>query len=525
MIHKYILQMVVVLLVCTSCYRSKESKKEKPNIIFLLSDDQRDNTFGAMGHSVLQTPNVDKLIEQGVRFSNTYIAEPVCAQSRISIFTGMHERLHGVGFTSSYDLTEEQWENSYPELLRKNGYYTGFIGKIGIEYYEFKGRVKEKFDFWKGHDGWAKFWPKTVEHCFEYFKANEQIITPIMGESIGEFIESVPKDKPFSLSVSFSVPHGSQVKSMYPNNKAAAKCAIAANEYDPLKGLEFYDTLYRNVEIKIPDETATDPYVNIPKNILDQSKGRATGTYIYDYDTAWCREHHVRYYQMISAMDRVIGDMMTSLEEKGLSENTIIIFASDHGLLMGEHGMGGKALLYDMASKIPFFIYDPRLPDSKKGLTKNELVSSLDITSTILDYAGIEPTVEMQGKSLLPIMNTESVEWREELFLESLFTGRDNPFCEGIRKGDWKYIRMYKGGIWGYTEENLNFKDRKPAFEQLFNVKDDPGERNNLINSYEETKLLSDLRTKTATLSAEMNRNRQEYKKRHTILARKIKNN
>ncbi|MCB1124079.1 MAG: sulfatase-like hydrolase/transferase, partial [Verrucomicrobiae bacterium] len=128
----------------------QNTRQSKPNIIFLLTDDQRDNTFGAMGHPFVQTPNVDRLLGESVRFTNTYIAEPVCSPSRVAIFTGMHERVHGVGFTSSYQLTEEQWERSYPALLRKAGYYTGFIGKIGIEYYTFRGNAAEKFDYWWG---------------------------------------------------------------------------------------------------------------------------------------------------------------------------------------------------------------------------------------------------------------------------------------------------------------------------------------------------------------------------------------
>ena len=106
---------------------------EKPNIIFLLTDDQRDNTFGAMGHPFVKTPNVDRLLKESVRFRNAYVAEPVCSPSRVSFLTGMHERVHGVGFTSSYRLTEAQWERSYPALLRKAGYHTGFDGKFGVE--------------------------------------------------------------------------------------------------------------------------------------------------------------------------------------------------------------------------------------------------------------------------------------------------------------------------------------------------------------------------------------------------------
>ena len=161
------------------------SDPNRPNIIFLLTDDQRDNTFGVMGHPFVKTPNVDQLLSQSVRFRNTYIAEPVCSPSRVSLLTGMHERVHGIGFTSSYKLTDAQWERTYPALLRKAGYHTGFVGKFGVEYYTFRGQAAEKFDFWWGHDGWTKFLPKDSNSasCLPYHKAKEDVITPIMSEA------------------------------------------------------------------------------------------------------------------------------------------------------------------------------------------------------------------------------------------------------------------------------------------------------------------------------------------------------
>jgi arylsulfatase A-like enzyme len=516
---KKIIVFTLLITFTIGCVQQK-GQNQQPNIIFLLSDDQRDNTFGAMGHPYIQSPNVDKLIHQGVRFANTYIAEPICCPSRVALFTGMNERMSGVGFTSSYKLTDDQWSRSYPELLRKNGYFTGMIGKFGIEYYTFKGKASTKFDFWKAHDGWAKFWPKTAQNCSEYFDSGEDIITPVMGESIEEFLETAPADQPFCLSVSFSVPHGSQVKSMYPGNKAAEDCMIPANEYEKLKGHPFYDTLYRDAGIQIPGETATDPYVNIPFKVLDQYKGRANKIYNYDYDTTSCYEHHIRYYQMISAMDKVIGDMVQSLKDKGLSENTIIIFASDHGLLMGEYGMGGKALLYDLTTKIPCFVYDPQLPEDKRGRTNQNLVSSMDITSTILDYAGITPPENMQGTSLRPLITDAKTKWRDEIFLESMYTGRGNPICEGMRMGDWKYIRMFQIKNGKYAEEDLDFSSRKPDFEQLFNLKNDPKEMINLVGEYEGSEMLTELRNKTAHTAEQLNAERAKYKETTTIKAR-----
>lgn len=511
---------LIIIAVCSLLCAYKKHTIKKPNIIFLLSDDQRDNTFKAMGHPFVKTPNTDKLINAGVRFSNTYIAEPVCSPSRISLFTGMHERMHGVGFSSSYQLTEDQWSKSYPELLRQNGYFTGFIGKFGVEYYTFKGKAAEKFDYWWGHDGWTKFFPKdhNSKSTKPYHVAKNNIITPIMGEAIEDFLDNRSKEKPFCLSVSFNVPHGSQTKSMYEGYEDWSSMSKQANENPQLKGHPIYDHLYRDIDIPIPDETATDPYKWIPQHIMDQSKGRDR-IYSYNYTTETSKEHHIRYYQTITGMDKIIGEMMTSIEERGLADNTIIIFASDHGLLMGEYGMGGKALLYDLTSKIPCFIYDPRLPEKNRGRSIDELVSSLDLTTTILDYAGIEAPEYMEGKSLIPLTKGNNNNWRQELFLESLFTLRDNPFSEGIREGDWKYVRMFDG-VMKYKESDIDFSEKEPDFEQLFNLKDDPRERNNLIKKYEGSELLKRLRNKCSSQSVELNRDREHYKKEVSVKTR-----
>lgn len=490
--------------------------KQPPNIIFLLTDDQRDNTLGIMGHEWVKTPNLDKLVKEGVRFSNAYIAEPICCPSRVAFFTGMHERVAGVGFTSSYQLNEEQWEKTYPALLRENGYYTGFIGKFGVEYYTFKGRVAKKFDYWRGHDGWARFFPKVARNCKAYYDSGEDIITPVMGESITRFLDKAPPEKPFCLSVSFSVPHGSQIRSMY-------DMQAPANENPKLKGHPIYGDLYRDLDISIPSETASDPYRYIPKAIMNQDKGRRNKTYSYDYDIGTCLEHHIRYYQQITGLDKVIGEMMETLKSKGLDQNTIILFASDHGLLMGEYGMGGKGLLYDLTSKFPCFVYDPQLPGKLRGRNLKELVSSLDITSTILDYAGLEQPKEMEGRSLIPLIKGDDVEWRDALFLESLYTGRDTPFSEGIRTGKWKYIRMYDGVVPYYVEADVDFSAEKPAFEQLFNLADDPEEKHNLIDDPAMEEVLHSLRELCHEKSDLLNNRRAEYAENHTVTPRHSK--
>jgi arylsulfatase A-like enzyme len=502
---------VVSALVGLSQLLAAKPADMRPNIIFLLSDDQRDGTFAAMGQPWVKTPHVDQLIHNGVRFANTYIAEPTCMPSRAALFTGVHERVNGIGFSSPYALSDEQWAQSYPALMRNAGYFTGFIGKFGIERYTFRGQADKKFDFWRGYDGWAKFWVRERPGCEILWDSEYDIITDVDGDSIQRFLAAAPSDKPFCLSVSFAVPHGSQTMSMY----GPRGMTWAANENPKLKGNPFYDTLYRPLPGTIPEDTATDAGRFIPESILNQEHGRKA-LYEYNYTRPTCTEHWIRYYQQISAMDKSIGDMMATLKRKGLDQNTVVIFCSDNGLLMGEYGMGGKALLYDLASKVPTFIYDPRLPEAMRGRTDKHLVSSLDLTPTILDYAGIPAPSHMEGRSLQPLMLNENVPWREELFLENLFTLRGTPLQEGIRRDRWKYVRMFKvpKPVYLYEDEDLlSLGLRKPDFEQLFDLKHDPTEHHNLVEAYEGTPLLDELRTACQQQSDALNRASAIYRR------------
>jgi arylsulfatase A-like enzyme len=486
----------------------------RPNIIFLLTDDQRDGTFAAMGHPYVQTPHFDRLMRESVRFRNAYTASPVCSPSRTSFFTGMLERVHGVGFTSDHQLTQAQWDRTYPALLRKAGYHTGFIGKFGVEYYEFRGRAAERFDFWRAHDGWTKFFPKDHDDpaCTPYHTAKNDVITFIMGEAAAEFLETTPAGNPFCLSVSFNVPHGSQVTSMHDGYADWHRMTRPANENPKLKGSPFYDTLYRNIDIALPADAATDPYRFIPKFILDQDKGRRDKTYVYDYDRDTCREHHIRYHQQITGLDHVIGELRAELERRGLADETVILFGSDHGLLLGEYGMGGKELLYDLSAKIPCVVHDPRLPEELRGRQLDDLVAGIDYTKTILDYAGVEAPDFMDGRSLRPLVEGRGTPWREELFLESLFTGRDTPLQEGIRTSRWKYIRMYDG-VAPWREKDVDFRGRAPEFEMLFDLAADPGERENLAAAPAHADALAELRAKCAVESVALNDRREAFKK------------
>jgi arylsulfatase A-like enzyme len=481
---------------------------DRPNIIFLLADDQRADSLSSAGHAFSQTPNVDRLARDGVQFTNAFTVEPICAPSRFAFLSGQYERTSGL-------VSAAQWEQTYPALLRDAGYYTGFIGKFGVQYYSLDGGAAARFDYWRAHDGWLPFWPKDLPEnpATEIYKnAKNDITTEIMGEYIAEFLDTRPDNVPFNLSVSFSAPHNSIVSTMYPEGAdpdcesyACEVMAYPANENPRLAGHPVYDQLYRDREIAIAEDTGRDPYQFIPEGVIDHEARKQW--YDYNYDPNTQPEHLIRYHQTVTGIDRVVGDLVGQLDRLGIADNTIIIYSSDHGLLNGEYGTGGKGLLYDLVAKVPLIVYDPRDSHSDRKNEATELVLSIDVPATILSYAGIPVPEVMEGRDL----NSGEAE-RDEIFLESLTVAEGNPFIEALRTREWKYVRYLQPSGCPYTEEHLDFSDQEPIFEQLFHLTSDPAERENLVGIDEHAEVLEQFRKRMKKRSSEMTRRGRQYK-------------
>jgi arylsulfatase A-like enzyme len=496
---------------------------EPPNIIFLLTDDQRADSLSIAGNQDIQTPHIDQLAKTGVRYISAFTVQPICAPSRFAFLSGQYERISGLGFNSPYQVSERQWQQTYPALLREAGYFTGFIGKFGVEYYALAGSAASKFDYWRAHDGWLPFFPKDLvdnPSTAIYRDAKHEITTEIMGEFIQDFLSTRPANKPFNLSVSFSAPHNSVVSSMYTegadpecDSYACRVMAYPASGNPRLTEHPIYDSLYRDMTIQISPDTGTDPYRFIREGVIDHNARQKW--YAYNYDAALEREHLIRYYQTITGIDRVVGDLVAQLERLGLAENTIIIFSSDHGLLNGEYGTGGKALLYDLVAKIPLVIFDPRRSNDDAERVREELVLSIDVPATILAYAGVAVPYSMQGTDL----NAEDPP-RDDVFLESLTVAEGNPFIEALRTQEWKYVRYLAPGGCPYTEEQLDFSGQQPTFEQLFHLASDPLERVNLVNVQEYAPTLETFRARTRAQSAAMTANGLRHKRDLSIALR-----
>lgn len=480
-------QWVLLILIVLFTGTLKGEPSKQPNLLFIFSDDQRDDSFSGMGHPWIKTPNIDQLLSESVRFENAYIAEPTCKPSRAAVLLGCHERVNRHGFSSPAKMTKAQWGDSYPALLRKAGYETGFVGKWHVVNDGFQ--FESLFDYAEGHHGHGPFYfeHKNPDGTVETVTTNRHHTDNAL-----KFLRSGKDGKPFCLWLCYATPHGSKVRKMHqPVDRPASEDERLKDH--PIYGGE-NGGRYRELDIVYPLQDPEDPYDHIPRNVMDQDKGRNT-TYSFDYDPVSNKEHHFRYYQMITELDQMVGELVAELESLELAEKTIIVYGSDHGLLLGEYGMGGKGLLYDLASKFPCFVYDPSAPKKMLGISSQEIVSSLDLTVTLLDYAGVEPAPFMYGRSLKPLVRGEKLKtpWRKGLFLENMYTGRDTPLQEGYVDGEWKYIRCFKVPH-PFMAGDVEKQGEKPVYEMLFSLKDDPGEMNNLAGDPEFSAELARLR-------------------------------
>lgn len=429
----------------------------RPNILVLLTDDQRWDAMGCAGNSIVQTPEMDRLAREGTRFTNAFVTSSICAASRATIFTGQYERAHGSNFHTQ-PLRRAQLEQSYPMLLRRAGYYTGMIGKYGVGDGKREIEGPEVFDRWYGFYGQGDYFPRT--HRGKH-------LNQVMVEQARDFLEHVPPGRPWCLSVSFKAPHSGR----------------GYMGYDAEPDLR---QLYAEVQIPMPP-TARQEYFEALPDFLRRCNAR-TSYWQKRFSTPERYQTVMRdYYRLITGADRAIGRIRAELDRRGLAQNTVILFLSDNGDMMGDYLLGGKELLYDVSLRIPMILFDPRVAAEARGQTRDELVLNLDIAPTVLDLGGVATPATMQGRSLMPLVRGQKVAWREEFFCENNFCipTQYYPRIEGVRTTRWKYVR--------YT-------DVQPMYEQLFELEKDPDEVHDLARRPEFSGTLAELRRRWAAL-------------------------
>jgi len=436
-------------VISNSSFAQQSSRNNRPNILFILTDDQRWDTLGCAGNPIIHTPVMDSMAKNGVRFENAFVTSPACAPCRATLLTGLYERTHNYTF-GKQGLRKTYTDASFPIHLRRAGYRTGLIGKWDTKTEDPDARNK-MFDF-----EYINRWPYLKE-----INGRKIHLTELFGEKAIQFIKESTPERPFYLSLFFHAPH--------------------AENYDPE---QFYwppacDGLYEDVSIPEP-KTFDEVFFNTQPQYLQNHFDRVD-RWFRRFDTAEKYQKMVKgYYRMITGADMVIGRVIKELENKGIADNTVIIFMGDNGFFLGERGFGGKFLLYEPALRVPLIIVDPRLNSSRRNLVLPHQALSLDIAPTILDLAGVPVPDYMQGESLMPLVNGDSVDWRSEFFIEYDCKEFQTIRTEGYRTERWKYIRY------------MDYSDS----EELYDLANDPWEEKNLAHEQKYNEQLLEIRRK-----------------------------
>lgn len=443
---------LLATLLPLTCLSSFAQQTQRPNIIFILTDDQRWDAIGYAGNPLVTTPEMDALASAGVYFKNAFVTTPICAASRASFLTGMQERVHGYNFQTG-PINDSYMQNAYPKLLKEAGYTTAFFGKLGVNY-DSKDKLFDVYDEYDRNNQYHDkrgYYYKTI--------ANDTVhLTRYTGQQALNFIDSIDNKKPFCLSLSFSAPHA----------------------HDPAPDQYFWqdETNMLLQDVTIPKAELSDDkyFYQLPKPVRD---GFNRLRWTWRFDTPEKYQHSVKgYYRMIAGIDLEITKIRKQLVEKGLDKNTVIILMGDNGYFLGERQLAGKWLMYDNSIRVPLIIYDPRNPMHQDV---NEMALNIDVPATILDLAKVKQPSTWQGKSLIPVVNAKAKSLnRDTILIEHLWEFSEIPPSEGVRTSDWKYFRY------------VNNK----SDEELYNLQKDPKETTNLAANKKYRTQLLNLRAK-----------------------------
>lgn len=442
---------VAVCLLLLACSTAAWGAERRPNFIFLLTDDQRADTIGPHNFGPLETPQIDKLAQSGVRFTNAFVTTSICCISRASFITGRLSRNHGVGDFAT-PLAPEMLATTFPALLHQAGYRTGCLGKWGIGGPEPSG----VFDTWHAWGGQGNF--------FENIDGQQVHNSQMLADRAEEFLRAGQPDQPFCLLVYYKSPHDPY-------------------EPDPRDAQLFKDFVFPQPRTASAEHFATLPeFIRISEGYVRAQKAHPTS------DTY--QEFVKQYLRCIAGVDRSVGQITQALDDLKLADNTVVIYSSDNGFFLGEHGMSHKWLMYEESIRVPLVIRDPRLPPALQNRTCDDLVLNTDVAPTILDLAGVKAPPDLDGRSLAPLLRGQRIAWRDDFFYEHHYDHRGKiPRTEGIRSRDWKYVTFF---------------DVEPPYEELFDLRNDPLEEHNLAGDPASRQQLAAMRTRYQQVVSEL---------------------
>lgn len=534
--------LAALLVLAFSCKNSEEKTEEiqkRPNIIFIMSDDHAYQAISAYSDNLIETPNIDRIADEGIMFTNACVSNSICAPSRATILTGKHTHIHGkVDNRFPFDTSQV----TFPQIMQKNGYKTAMFGKL-----HFGNNPKGVDDFMilpgQGNYINPKFITKDKDTIINGYVTD--IITDL---SIDWLKKEGNSDDPFMLMYLHKAPHrpwwpradkfAEFSKKQFPepatlfddykNRGTAAKTA----EMNLLKHMMYSHDSKIYPEVVAEMGGLASPKVEEFRNSFYGPYDRATEAQKAEYkptldainaffkenwptmtDEEKMRWKYQRYMQdylaSISSVDDNIGRLLDYLDESGLAENTLVIYTSDQGFYLGEHGWFDKRFIYDESFKTPLVARWPNV--IKPGTIENEMVQNLDFAQTLLDAADIEQPQDMQGESLLPLLKGEKDNWTREAVYYHYY---EYPAVHMVKRHYGIATKEYKLAHFYYDVDEWELYDRLKDPNEMNNVYDNP-EYANVVTKLKEQ--LQELREKYKDSAALDQRYIELYKEKGII--------
>jgi arylsulfatase A-like enzyme len=505
---------IVIMALIAGCQSPEKKAERRPNIIVIMSDDHARNAISAYGSTLINTPNIDRIAKEGFKFNNAFVTNALCGPSRAVMLTGKHSHLNG--FRDNNDRFDGG-QVTVSKLLQKAGYHTSVIGKWHL--------VSEPtgFDYWNVLIDQGQYYnPDFVEmgDTSRITGYTTEVTTDIVLKKLAE----MSKDKPFFMMLNHKAPH----RNWLPNLK---DLDMFSGDTIPIPDNFFDDYATRSDAAREQDMEvrkmfwAYDLKLILPKGVRDPGTGGSGGDadgaqmWTHDYNrftdeqrkiwdehfkpiaddffkrklkgkelAEWMYQRYIQdYLSCVASVDENVGRVLDYLEKNNLSDNTIVIYTSDQGFFLGEHGWYDKRFMYEESMGTPLMV---RFPQKITVGVSDQLVSNLDIAPTLLDLAGVDVPGEMQGRSLVPLMSdTPAKEWRSAVYYhyyEYPYGAHNVKKHYGIRTERYKLIHFYNDiDAW-----------------ELYDLKTDPHEMNNVAGNPEYAAVTDSLKIRLYELKA-----------------------
>ena len=466
-------------------------EQERPNIIFIMTDDHATQAMSCYGGNLIETPNMDRIADEGMRFDNCYATNALSGPSRACILTGKFS--HRNGFTDNAS-TFDGSQLTFPKVMRENGYATGVVGKWHLI------SKPQGFDHWSillGQNEQGNYY-KPVFYENGTVVNEDGYVTDVITDKAIEFIDDVHDEKPFMLMLHHKAPHRNWMPAprhlgifndtVFPEPETLFDDYEGRGEAARSQDMNIENTLDDEWDLKLltreeilaGDNRLHDVYIRMPEEvqhkwdsvyaprIAEYRSGKLQG----DDLVRWKYQQYMRdYLATAMSVDESIGRVMEYLEEIGELDNTVIVYTSDQGFFLGEHGWFDKRFMYEECLRMPFVIRYPKM--IKAGSTSKAICMNVDFGPTFLDLAGIEVPSEMQGRSFRKVLEKKGripAGWREAAYYHYYEYPAEHSVKRhyGIRTSDCKLIHFYN------DIDQWEMYDMKADPQEMRNVYDDP---------------------------------------------------